>query len=119
VDAEVGVDVPAQAEYALVGELCAAQRAVAIDEGDASAGADIRRDHAARIEVVQQVGEDTELADLVADLPPVKVVIVEGVDVHLILTINAFELDPRADEVVADHAADSEARLRGHALAED
>ena len=54
-------------------------------------------------EVVQQVRQDAELADLVADRTAGEA------DVVLVVAIDAFELDARTDEVVADHATGSEA----------
>src|SRR5262249_32910999 len=113
VDAEIGVDIPAETDDALIGELGAAERAVAIDESNAHARADIRRDHRTGREVIHHVRQDTELADLVADRTAG-----EG-NVVLVVAIDTFEFDARADEVVADHATGGEARLRIHALAED
>src|SRR5204863_8950525 len=96
---------PAQADDALVGKLGAAEGGVAVDERHAGAGADIRRDGRSRSEVIQQVRQDAELADLVADRTAGEA------DTVLIVAIDAFELDPGTDEVVADHAARREAGL--------
>src|SRR4029079_16720221 len=69
VDPEVLVDVPAEAEDRLIGELGAAQRAAVdrrIDEGDAGTGTDIGGDGRTGRKVVERVGENGELLDAAA-----------------------------------------------------
>src|SRR5262249_46574711 len=73
-----------------------------IDEGNTGAGTDVGRDGGARCEIVQQVGHHRDLVDLTVH---------EGRAARerhetaaLVVAIEAFHFDARADEVVADLA---------------
>ncbi len=77
------------------------------DEGDTGTSADVRNDRPASVEVVQDVRHDGDVV----------LVHAEGIEVTaaergLVVAVNAFDLDPRADEVVTDHAARGPAELR-------
>src|SRR5204863_268275 len=77
------------------------------DEGDARAGADVGNDRPAGVEVVQEVGENADVIFAGAER-----IERAGADGRLVVAVHAFDLDPRADEVVADHAASGPADRR-------
>src|SRR5262249_32088752 len=75
-----------------------------------------RRDDRSRHEVVQEVGQDAELADVVGvEARPRRTE--KGVD--LVLAVDAFQLDAWTDEVIANHATGGPAGLRRDAKASD
>ena len=76
--------------------------------GGAGARADIWRDHGARREVVEHVRHGRSLVDL-AGLERERAVGIADHAGPVVLAIDAFQLDARADEVVADLAARSPA----------
>jgi len=116
VDAEAVAHLVADTDDALVGELRAAERPVAVDERRAGADADVRHDGAGGVEVVKQVDHGSELADAVTLIAERAAA---GVHVVLVLAIDDFQLDPGADEVVTGDTADGEAGLREDGVAED
>jgi hypothetical protein len=79
--------------------------------GDAGARADIGRDGRARRKVVQQVRHRRDLVDLAVGEPEVAVRELDCAAAPVV-AIEALQLDARADEVVADLAADGVARIR-------
>src|ERR1700730_7518020 len=89
-----------------------ASRIVAVDEGNAGAGTDIRREGRLGKEVVQQVGHHSDLADLVVHRTG------EG-NVVLVVAVDSLDLEARTDEIVADLAAHREATVRRHRRTED
>ena len=81
-----------------------------IDEGEAGAGADIRREGRRREEVIEEVGHERDCwRPVVANRRSGRTLAGVGM-------VERLDLDARADEVVADLAADGPARIHGVAV---